>query len=290
MYLFMYNGVMILLRIRGLLPSLNPALKRIGKYILDHPHDVKLMRIKNLAGECGVAEATITRFVKTIGLRSFQELKISLAAVVADREQATKMVYEEVTQGDPVPTILDKIFAINNRALEDTRRILDIHDIEQAVDAIGRARHVDVYAAGGSFIAAEHARLRFYRIGKRCQTYNDPNQQIVSASLLAPGDLAVGITNSGRTTSTVNALKRARRSRASTIGITSFDNTPITEHADVVLFTSTQDSVFFQESMVSRLAQMLVIDVLYAVLAVKHFGASVAQIERSAEALRGMSP
>ena len=279
---------MLLLRIRGLLPSLNPALKRIGQYVLDHPHEVKLMRIKELAGECGVAEATVTRFVRTVGLGSFQELKISLAGIAPEGESAGKMVYEEVTARDSVSTILDKISAINSRALEDTRRILDPGKIEKAVAAVDRARHLDVYAAGGSFVAAEHARLRFYRIGKRCHTYNDPNQQSVSASLLGAGDLAIGISNSGRTASTVNALRRARGSGAGTICITSFDNTPLTEPADIVLFTSTQDSAFFQESMVSRLAQMLVIDVLYAALAVRHFGTSVERIERSADALRKM--
>jgi RpiR family carbohydrate utilization transcriptional regulator len=279
---------MLLLRIRGLLPSLNPALQRIALYILDHPQDVKLMRIKDLAGHCGVAEATITRFVKTVGLGSFQELKISLAAITPEEAQGTKMVYEEVSERDSTSTILDKILAINSRALGDTGKILDVHEIERAVAAVDRARHVDIYAAGGSFVAAEHARLRFYRIGKRCHTYSDPNQQSVSASLLGSGDLAIGITNSGRTVSTVNALKRARGSGAATICITSFDNTPITGHADIVLFTSTQDSAFFQESMVSRLAQMLVIDVLYAALAVRHFGSSVERIERSADALRNV--
>lgn len=284
----MYNTAMLLLRIRGLLPSLNPALKKIAEYILDHPQEVKLMRIKELAGECGVAEATISRFVKTVGLGNFQELKINLAALPLDGDRATKMVYQEVNESDPVSTILDKIFSINSKALEDTRRILDTHEIERAVAAIDQARHVDIYAAGGSYVAAEHVRLRFYRIGKRCHTYSDPNQQSVSASLLAAGDLAVGITNSGRTISTVNALKQARSSGAATMCITSFDNTPITEHSDIVLFTSTQDSAFFQESMVSRLAQMLVVDALYAALAVKHFGTSVERIERSADALRRM--
>ena len=280
------NKTMLLLRIRALVPALNPALKKIAKYILDHPQEVKLMRIKELAGECGVGEATITRFVKTVGLSSFQELKINLAAAVPDGDRATKMVYEEVTEHDSMATILDKIFSINSRALEDTRKILDTDAIERAVEAIDRAPRLDVYSAGGSYVAAEHARMRFYRIGKCCHTYSDPNQQIVSASLLAAGDLAVGITNSGRTVSTVSALTQARSSGAATICITSFDNTPITKQADVVLFTSTLDSAFFQESMVSCLAQMLVIDALYAALAVKHFAASVQRIERSASALR----
>jgi RpiR family carbohydrate utilization transcriptional regulator len=282
------NDDTLLLRIRGLLPSLNPALKRIGQYVLDHPDQVKLMRIKDLAGRCEVADATVTRFVRTVGLASFQELKISLAGIAPERLEATKMVYGEVSARDTVEQILEKIFSINSRALEDTRRILSVAAVARAVGAVDRARNIDIYAAGGSFVTAEHARLRLYRIGKRCHIYNDPNQQAVSASLLGPRDAAIGITNSGRTISTVTALARARQSGAATVAITSFDNTPITTHADIVLFTSTQDSAFFQESMVSRLAQILVIDVLYAALAVRHFGESVRQIERSADALRKM--
>jgi DNA-binding MurR/RpiR family transcriptional regulator len=125
-----------------------------------------------------------------------------------------------------------------------------------------------------------------YRIGKRCQIYSDPNQQAVSASLLTPKDAAIGICNSGRTVSTVAALKRAKESGATTIAITSYAHTPIIRHSDIKLFTSTRDSVFFQESLVSRIAQMLVIDVIYATLAVKSFATSVKLIEKSAGALR----
>jgi DNA-binding MurR/RpiR family transcriptional regulator len=276
----------LLLKIRGLLPSLNPALQKIGAYVLEKPEEVKTLRIRELAEKCGVAEATITRFVKTIGLEGFQDLKISLAEILTGGAGSRDFVYDEVRKNDGLESIADKIFFINSKALEDTRKMLDLEKMELAVDAIDRAGNIDIYGAGGSFITAENARTRFYRIGKRCIVYNDPNQQAVSGSLLGPDDVAVGISNSGRTISTVRALEGARESGATTICITSFDQTPLTRHADIVLLTSTQDSQFFQESMVSRLAQMTVVDVLYAGLAVRHFDTSVEMIERSAEALR----
>jgi DNA-binding MurR/RpiR family transcriptional regulator len=282
----MKNNDMLLLKIRGLLPSLNPALQKIGAYVIENPGEVKTLRIKELARRCGVAEATITRFVKTIGLEGFQDLKISLAELATMRAEPHDFVYDEVSREDDLESIADKIFYINSKALEDTRKVLDLRQMEHAVDAIERAENIDIYGAGGSFVTAENARTRFYRIGKRCIVYNDPNQQAVSASLLGQGDVAIGISNSGRTISTVRALEGARGSGATTICITSFELTPITRHADIVLLTSTQDSQFFQESMVSRLAQITVIDVLYAGLAVRTFERSVTMIERSADALR----
>ena len=278
----------LLLKIRGLIPSLNPALKKIAHYILNNPQKVKLQSIKELASHCGVAAATVTRFVKTIGLGSFQELKINIAEIIKDRRFEEELVYDDVTRSDSIKSIVDKIFSINNNALQNTKKLIDINEIERAITAIHNAKQIDIYGAGGSYITAENARIRFYRIGKRCIIYNDPNQQAVSASLLTPEDVAIGICNSGRTISTVNALKQAKESGATTICITNFDQTPITKYADIKLFSSTQDSAFFQESMVSTVAQIIIIDILYAGLAIRNFETSIRKIEKSSASLRNV--
>ena len=276
-----------LLRIRGLLPSLNPALRKIAEFILNNPHIIKSQRINELAHECDVSESTVTRFVKAVNLNSFQELKIIMAETTPEKEDE-EFVYADVTKGDSIESIIDKIVFINSEALQDTKKVINIEEMERAISAIDTAERIDIYGAGGSSIAAENARMRFYRIGKRCLVYNDPNQQAVSASLLSPKDVAIGICNSGRTISTVNALKKAKESGATTICITNFDQTPITKFSDIKLFTSTQDSAFFQESMVSRVAQILIIDILYAGLAIENFNSAVNMIEKSADSLRNV--
>jgi RpiR family carbohydrate utilization transcriptional regulator len=282
----MQNKDVLFLKIKGLLPSLNPALKKIADYILAHPQKVKLLRIKDLASTCGVAEATVTRFVKKIGLNNFQELKINIAEITTEKAVEKEAVYEDITKGDSIKSIIEKIIAINNKALNDTKMLLDIKEIKKAITAIDNARKINIYGAGGSYLTAENARIRFYRIGKIFNVYNDPNQQAVAASLLTPEDTAIGISNSGRTISTINALKQAKQSGAKTICITSYDQTPITNYSDIKLFTSTQDSEFFRESMVSRHAQMVVIDILYASLAVHTFETSIKMIEKSSTSLK----
>ena len=276
----------LLLKIRSLLPSLNPALKKIGDYVLDNPDKIKHVRIKELASTCGVAEATVTRFVKTIGLSNFQELKIKIAEITTERSTSEELVYDDVSKNDSLKSIVEKIFYANIEAMKNTRKIIDVAEMEKAIKAIDDADKIDIYGAGGSYITAENAAMRFYRIGKRCNIYNDPNQQAVSASLLTPSDVAIGICNSGRTKSTVAALQKAKENRARTICITNFNRTPITEYADIVLFTSTQDSAFFQESMVSRVAQIIIIDILYAGLAIRNFSSAVRMIEQSADSLK----
>ena len=69
-------------------PYLNPALRRIAEYVIEHPEQCKSMTIKQLATACGVAESTVTRFVKEIDLASYQELKIAIAETLSSTDGA----------------------------------------------------------------------------------------------------------------------------------------------------------------------------------------------------------
>jgi RpiR family carbohydrate utilization transcriptional regulator len=280
----------LLLRIRRLLPYLNPALRRVGEYTLKNSNKIKLLKIRELARSARVSEATVTRFVREIGLDSFQNLKISIAAIphkdVKSLDSRERLVYDDVSQNDSIQRIIEKITFRNIEALQDTVKIINAAEVERAVSAIDQADFMVIYCVGTSTIAAESAKMRFYRIGKKCIVYNDPAHLAVSSSLLVNGNVAIGISNSGSTIPTVNALKVAKENGVPTICITNFDNSPITQFSDIKLFTATKESSFFQESLVSRLAQILIVDVLYGCYASKHYDRSIELLEKSAAAIK----
>ena len=88
---------------------------------MNNPQKVKLLRIKDLSSNCGVAEATVTRFVKTIGLGSFQELKINIAEITKERKVEEELVYDDVTRGDFIKSLINKIVTINIKALNNIK-------------------------------------------------------------------------------------------------------------------------------------------------------------------------
>jgi len=134
----MADQEILLLKIRGLLPSLNPALKKIGEFVLEDPGNIKHMRIKDLAQQCSVAEATVTRFVKTIGLGSFQELKIKIAEITTDRREAEEQVYDDVSRNDSLQSIVEKIVFTNIEAMRNTRKVID-----ERQESIGKLQFQD---------------------------------------------------------------------------------------------------------------------------------------------------
>lgn len=284
----MATDVTLILKIRGLLPSLNPALQKVAAYIIENPREIKFLRIKDLASKCEVSEATVVRFVKAIGLSKYQELKIILAELTIEKTDDKEYVYNDVTRGDSLENITNTILANINSTLKDTKKIISSEDIEKAISILEKSDKIDVYGAGGSLIAAEHFRIRLYRLGLRPFIYSDPSQQAVSASLLTENDVAIGISNSGMTISTISALKKAKEQNARTICITNHDMSPITRYSDIKLFTSTKDSAFFQQSMVSWAAQIFILDILYAGLAVNNISESVETLKKSALSLQGV--
>ncbi|MBW1778371.1 MAG: MurR/RpiR family transcriptional regulator [Deltaproteobacteria bacterium] len=279
-----------LLRIRRLLPYLNPALKRVGQYALKNSDEIKTLKIKELAAQCDVSEATITRFVKKIGLNSYQNFKISVAEIspenASEARSEEKHVYDDVNKDDPIEIIANKIIFRNIEAMEGIKKLINFTEMQKAVDAINKTDLMVFYCVGSSTIAAESAKMRFYRIGKQCILYNDPAHLAVSSSLLTKGNIAIGISNSGSTIFTVNALKAAKENGATTICITNYDDSPITLHSDIKLFTATKQSSFFQESLVSRAAQILMVDILYACCASKNYDNSIKLLEKSAAAIK----
>jgi DNA-binding MurR/RpiR family transcriptional regulator len=279
----------LLLKIKRQLPYLNPALKRIAIYVSENPAKIKLLKIKELTSKCEVSEATVTRFVRELNIATFQEFKIILADMVFSDPKTEriedKVVYDDVAKGDSVESLIEKIAFRNLETLEETKKIINSVVIEKAVKAIDSSAIITIYCVGTSTIAAESARMRFYRIGKECIVYNDPANQAVSSSLLRKNSVAIGISNSGQSAPTVNALRMAQKSGAKTICITSSNTSPITRFADIKLYTVARQSSFFQESLASRVAQVFIIDILYASYALKHYNKSIKMVEASAAAL-----
>ena len=286
----MANSDDVLLHIKRRANYLNPALKKIANYILKTPDKVKSMTINELSEKCEISEATVTRFVREIEFNSFRELKIAIAetlsATTSNNIQPTeKFVYEDIRKNDSLEKIIEKVTFRNIQTIEDTKRLIDKSEIQKAVRAIERSDFITFFCMGASAIAAESGLFRFLRIGKNAVLHKDLSVQAITAAGLKKNTVAIGISNSGRSIPTVNATKLAKENGATTICITSFENSPIVKYADIKMFTAATSAALgpaiYHESLLARMAQVFMIDVLYAAYAAKNFKDSLSYLEKS---------
>jgi RpiR family transcriptional regulator, carbohydrate utilization regulator len=287
------NRETALATIKRQFPHLNPALKRIAAYIMEEPDRVKLQKIGQLASACQVSEASVTRFVKAIEFNSFTEFKIAIAAIptggTSHFEKEDQFFYNDLVESDSVEDVVTKITLKNIQSLKDTQSLISQKEIERAVSAIQKADMIAIYCAGYSTVAAESFKFRFYRMGKPSLVYNDPIQQAVSASMLNDRSMAIGISSSGRTKYVVDAIKVAKSSGATTMCVTDSSDSPLVQHSDISFFTFSKHSDFLQDSMLSRMSQMLIADILFACFALKDYKRSIENAEKTGKAIERVS-
>ena len=135
--------------------------------------------------------------------------------------------------------------------------------LEQVVKAIIQADKIALYYVENSSCTANDLVTKLMYLGINCCAYSDYYMQQVSARNLTEKDLAIGISYSGRSRSTVDAMKLASQTGAATIAITNFENSLIEEYADMVLCTS-NEQFLYGDAIFSRVSQLAVVDMIYS--------------------------
>ncbi|MDP9105674.1 MAG: MurR/RpiR family transcriptional regulator [Candidatus Eremiobacteraeota bacterium] len=268
-------------RLQGTYSGLRAAEQRVADFILAHPDELIYLTVTELADRTHTSESTVVRLCQKIGYKGYQEFKIVLAR---DLVEPATAIYAAIEPGDDVATVKTKVFQANAQALRDTLEVLDENELQRAVDAIAGARRLEIYGVGGSSPLALDAYHKFVKLGVAAVALSDGDLMAMSSSLLAAGDVALGISHTGASRDVTDALGRAKRHGATTICITHRSSSPITKVSDVVLVTAAQQTAFSSDASSSRIAQLAVIDTLYVGVAHKNHARSLEMIERTREA------
>jgi DNA-binding MurR/RpiR family transcriptional regulator len=272
----------ILVTIRSLLPNLAPVERRVAQAVLDDPGGAARQSISELSRSCGTSATTVVRFCRAVGLRGYPELRLALAAAVAsDEAGSVEVTSRDIGPGDDAALIAKKIAYADAAAVTDTANHLDPAVLVNVVNALATANRIDIYGVGASGYVGLDLQQKLQRIGRPAFAWPDPHTAITSAALRAEGDVAVGLSHTGTTVDTIDALREAQRNGAVTVAVTNFPWSPITEVADFVLLTAARETAFRSGAMTSRIAQLTVVDCLFVVLAQRDLPATQAALERT---------
>ena len=249
----------ILVRIRFLLPTLPRAEKAVAEYLLNEPETVRGATLALLSQECKSSDASVIRFCRRLGFDGFSSMKQSfLEALVDENDTFT----EEVCAEDSMEEILRKVFLSNTRTLQDTLALVS-DDYTRALEALLEAKSVHFFGVGDAFAVCELALMKFTRLGLMGSAHSDAMLQMVTASSLGEGDVAFGISYSGGSRTTVQAMKLAKEAGATTICITKMSKSPLLKYTDINLFTATDDITVGKDIVSRRVADQAIIDALY---------------------------
>jgi len=264
------------IRIEGTYSSLRTAEQRVADFILKHAEELIYLTVTELAERTQTSEST--------GYKGYQEFKIMLAR---DLVGPTETVYEQIEATDSLESLKAKIFQANAQALKDTIEVLSDDELRRAVEALAVARRVEIYGIGGSAPLAFDAYHKLMKLGIPTVWLNDSDLMAMSSALLGTGDVALGISHTGASRDVCDAMEHAQSAGATTICITHRATSPITKVSNVKLFTAAKETAFGSDATSSRIAQLSIIDVLYAGIANQNYEHAFSSIQKTREASAG---
>lgn len=273
-----------ILKMREIFNELTASEKKIANYIFNNSESVSKLSTGELAELSKTSAASITRFARKLGFNSFQELKIDIAKSVAiNVSSGDENVYEAVSVNDSTREIIRKIALENINAIEETVSVLDEESISQAIKAISKAEKIYIYGVGESGLVGLDLQYKLMRINKQANMFLDSHSQLASAIYIKKDDVAIGISHSGRTLEVYKALETAKKQGAITISITKYGKQPVSNVADINLYTASVEKNLRTGAIASRIAQLTVVDIVFIGVAKNNFGEITKYLQRTRE-------
>ena len=240
------------------LDTFSKSERKVAEAILASPQTAIHSSIANLAKIAEVSEPTVNRFCRRLDTKGFPDFKLHLAQSLAN---GTPYVNRNVNEDDGPEAYTSKIFESTMACLNAAKNGLDVNLINRAVDVLTQANKISFFGLGASSSVAHDALNKFFRFNIPVSCFDDVVMQRMSCINCTEGDVIVLISHTGRTKPLVEVAQLARENDAFVIALTAA-NSPLAEQSNLVLSLGVPEDTDIYMPMSSRIAQLVLIDVL----------------------------
>ncbi len=279
-------GGSILSQIQVIMGELPTSERKVAQYIVSYPTEVIRMNVKTLAERAGTSGSAVIRFCHSLGLEGFPELKV---LVSADSLKAPFLAYYDIEPNESIETVIEKTIASSVQVIQDTSMYIDHGAIREAVERMKQAPAIYIYGVGASGIIAEDIAQKWMRLGKNIFAVKDHHVLATILPTAQPNTLFFGISYSGETSEVVNLMRLAKESGVHTMGLCRYGEHKMSPFADVLLYTPRAPEAKLRSAATSsRLAQLIVIDILFFTYASAQYDATIEQLSITHEAIKSI--
>jgi DNA-binding MurR/RpiR family transcriptional regulator len=177
---------------------LSGRLQQIAEFVLDHPTEVALGTVAEVAKRSGVPPSAIVRFAHALGFGGFTQMqqvfRSRLVAGVAPSYKArlARMKHEEKSVlGRKPAAVLGRFVAEAQSALAALSQSAHARELDAAIGILGKARDIYLLGLGGSFPVATHLAYVLRKLGRRVVLLDGIGGSIHEQSHPASSDDAV---------------------------------------------------------------------------------------------------
>ncbi|WP_174497604.1 MurR/RpiR family transcriptional regulator [Salirhabdus euzebyi] len=208
--------------------KLSDSERYLLEHINNHIEDIPEMSIVKLSEKASVSTATIVRLMKKIGYDGFTSFKYSIRDKLKLSEKDNDLM-------DNIDTKIKHAIKKNEHEVMRTIEMLNVGNIEDAIQKIHDAEKIYVFARGFSEMIGTEITMKLQLIGKNCELHNDPNIIRIKSQRLKARELAIFVSLNGETEELVEAGKNFKIKKISSITLTTRMDSTLANLSEIVL-------------------------------------------------------
>jgi len=252
---------------------LTPRMRDAARYALDHPNDVALSPVANLATVSKIAPAAFIRLAQALGFDGYSDLQrlfrepLQLASKPTFRERIRHFGGEKPLENPSDPAAVLQAFSEANRvSLEHLGADAAGMPLRQAIALIKHAPMVHVMGFRRSYAVAAYLAYALNRVGR-------PAMQITGlggatgeqSSIARPGDLLIAISFPPYAVDTLQVCEQLKSRGVKRLAITNTLFSPVAKDADLVLEVNDAELLGFRSLVAAMsLAQTLAMGLAFS--------------------------
>ena len=252
----------------------------IVNYILTYPEELEKISSRQLAELTYTSPATVVRICQKLGFSGYSEFKIKYLQEVYQTPRMDQINRTNpITSEDSLHRIVNKVAALEITAIEQTKKGIDLDQLNRVSELLNQATCIDFYAFDNNLHLAKNACSHFLYAGKQAVIHDSSNAQFMQAFASVEGHVAIIISRTGENPMLYRIANVLRERKIPLLVLTESRHSSLakisTEHLylyNVHRFTD-MGTILFQTSV------QYLFDLLFAILFSRNFENSVKQNE-----------
>lgn len=221
------------------------------RYIDSHKKEVVGMSIQKLSKKIFISTATILRLCKKMNFTGYSELKYALKNSLSENRN------QNTSEKSELSALSDTFQVIDN-----TCRLLDPKALETITGFLLSDKKIHLYGGGLSTPVLEYMQRFLLSAGRPCFFYSTAPLTYRAAEKMNENDVILIGSSSGATPSVTRIAQISKNSKATIVAITNLDGNPLSQLADISLFTLINNRDYYGTEIKSRASMFFIVDTI----------------------------
>jgi DNA-binding MurR/RpiR family transcriptional regulator len=252
-------------KIKAIRSSLSASEEKLANFTLKSSNAIRELSSQELANVVGVSQSSVVKFTQKLGYKGYPAFKLGVIDALND-EVVEPISHGEINLNSSFSQIGDVLLSNKISVLTETKNFNEDKVFEEAIALISSAKRIIICGLGGSALVGKDFSFKLQKLGIPAIAERDGHAQLAYASTFNKNDLVFAISESGQTREIIAVTEQARKNKSKVISLTKYGSTPVSDNADVKLYTVAEEESIRLSSILARTSQEFVIDILFIAL------------------------